>query len=106
LKKIKTLSLLLLIFWLPKGKAFKHFFSFYREIIHFLIRKLEIEEKQRLKTEEQASKMMTQMEKTIKQMVKDNSNFVIILKDERGSVSRKKESPSTTELNKSIISQN
>lgn len=42
-----------------------------REIIYFLIRKIEIEEKQRLKTEEQASKMMVQMEKAIKQMVSD-----------------------------------
>jgi len=64
-----------------------------REIIYFMIKKIEIEEKQRLKTEEQASKMMVQMEKAIKQM------------DERGSVSRKRESASTTELNKSITSQ-
>lgn len=33
------------------------------------MRKLEIEEKQRLKTEEQASKMITQMERSLRQVV-------------------------------------
>lgn len=69
-----------------------------REIIHFLIRKIDLEEKQRLKTENQTAAMMTQMEKTIKQL------------EERGLGARKRESSSTTELNKSlnksIISQN
>jgi len=37
-----------------------------------MIKKIEIEEKQRLKTEEQASKMMVQMEKAIKQLVSSN----------------------------------
>ena len=40
-----------------------------REIIYFLVKKLQIEEQQRLKTEEQASKMMLHMEKTVKQLV-------------------------------------
>nr|BAK02449.1 predicted protein [Hordeum vulgare subsp. vulgare] len=65
-----------------------------REIIHFLIRKIDIEEKQRLKTENQTALMITQMEKTIKQL------------EERALGTRKRESASTTELNKSIVSQN
>jgi hypothetical protein len=48
-----------------------------REIIHFLIRKIEIEEKQRLKTEDQAHLMITQMEKTIKQLV--NISYILEL---------------------------
>jgi len=63
-----------------------------REIIYFLVKKLQIEEQQRLKTEEQASKMMSQMEKTVKQLEGKNTSM------------RRKEPFSLLDLNKSIIS--
>ncbi len=49
-----------------------------REMIHYLVKRLQVEEKQRLRTEIQASRMISSMEKLLKQMVslkKTSSNF-------------------------------
>ena len=81
--------------------------NYIREIIYFLVKKLQIEEQQRLKTEEQASKMIYSMEKTVKQLV----TIIIFLlnnyvnRRRRALVLVKKEPFGQLDLNKSISSQ-
>ena len=41
-----------------------------RDIILFLVKKLQYEEKQRLKTEEQANEMIFSMQRTLRQIVR------------------------------------
>jgi len=57
-----------------------------REVIYFLVKKLQIEEQQRLKTEEQASKMMLHMEKTVKQLVNFLSRKLIDFENRKGRI--------------------